>query len=129
MRGWLLLCIVLSVLWFVGFAYWRVESDASEADQISVSMVQSCWSGFGARVDSLYSAGDLQRRDEKMQEFGREREACLKQAIDIYEKRSYPLYESTMWVTDAASVAFFWMLAWIVVRVGRWVIAGFRQEA
>jgi hypothetical protein len=29
---------------------------------------------------------------------------------------------------DAASLAFFWLLAWIVVGAGRWVAAGFQKR-
>jgi hypothetical protein len=38
---------------------------------------------------------------------------------------------SHVWVLvliDAASIVLFWLLAWIVVSVGRWVAAGFRQR-
>jgi hypothetical protein len=38
---------------------------------------------------------------------------------------------SNLWIfvaVDLGSIALFWLLAWIVVSVGRWVAAGFRQQ-
>jgi hypothetical protein len=39
--------------------------------------------------------------------------------------------KSHIWVLlafEAASLALFWLLAWIVVCVGRWIAAGFRPQ-
>jgi hypothetical protein len=130
MRGWRRLGIVLSVLWFVGFFYWRAHDYADSLSELRTSMVVLCWHSADDKLESL-RVGDPQYY-QKSDDINKERNVCESEAngnIERIRREDLPNYRNETFIIEAVSIAFFWLLAWITVRVGRWVIAGFRQEA
>jgi hypothetical protein len=103
MKGWRRLGVVLSVLWFVGFGVWLRQADFDYAARVA-----------GYEVCRLYDATE-QYND------------CLDRASARFLSTATPWW--AIIVIDALSVGALWLLAWIVFVVGRWVIAGFRQQA
>lgn len=50
-------------------------------------------------------------------------------AYVVGHSQSDDLYAWILIAIDAASIALFWLIAWIVVCVGRWIAAAFRPQA
>jgi hypothetical protein len=94
-----------------------------------MSMLEQCWQSARYKQERLL-VGDPQH-DEKWADINSEREACETKANAVSEvlRIDSRQYRNDTLVFDAGLLAFFWLLAWIVVRVGRWVIAGLRQKA
>jgi hypothetical protein len=62
--------------------------------------------------------------DDKINSWERE---CQNKAYAEFSRRAPPMWG--ILIADALSLAGLWLLAWMIVAVGRWVAAGFRQQA
>jgi len=70
--------------------------------------------------------------DQKAAKINSEYKACQEEAAAHFERQMDKLFYSQgglIFAVDAGVLALVWSLAWIVVAVGRWVAAGFRQQA
>jgi hypothetical protein len=83
MRGWRRIGIVLSVLWFVGFFFWRMIDYTNDISNLHMSMLETCWQSAT-------------------------REACDSEANAVYERlrRDMPVRIETV-ILDAGLLAFF----------------------
>ena len=122
--------IVLSVLWFVGFFFWRMIDHTNNLSNLHISMFDTCWQSATHKREPLFLLSSDPQRDQKLAEIDRERDLCESEANAVSERlrRDLQARNETI-ILDAGLLALFWLLAGIVVRVSRWVIAGFRQEA
>jgi hypothetical protein len=102
MRGWRRVGIVLSVFWFVGFGWWLRQAELDDA-----------------RYFAGYSICDADIIKDKLD--------CLNRAGETYIALYPPLWGTIL--VDALSIGALWLLAWLAVVVGRWVAAGFREQA
>jgi hypothetical protein len=128
MRGWRRIGVVLSAIWFVGFGAWMWVAGVNQHSEFLGSQFSRCSVISDARTERL--RGDDPQFDQRVAEIALEEKACMDKASGFFFQQWDELV-SHVWVLvliDAASIALFWLLAWIVVSVGRWVAAGFRQQ-
>jgi hypothetical protein len=129
MRGWRRLGVVLSVLWFVGFGCWAWYSTVSSYGELLGRNLDHCLAMSSSSMDRLN--WDDPQRDQKFKEINKEEEACMNRAKALFFSQRDSL-KSDFWVlvliVDVGSIALVWFLAWIIIRVSRWVTAGFRQS-
>jgi hypothetical protein len=118
MRGWRRIGIVLSVFWFIGFGWWLRQDTYDSAWKISG--YDRCGAIADMKRAPLWNNDDLAR-------VNREEHECEEKAKARFLRDVTPLWGVI--VADALSLGALWLLAWIVVAVGRWVAAGFRQQA
>jgi hypothetical protein len=132
MKGWRRLGAVLSVLWFVGFGGW-----------LWIGSTNNISESYGQQLHSCYQLSDMKREplryadpqyDQKNAKIESEQKVCEQRASASWDSQVNDLYSNGWWVLlliDLASVALTWLVACIVVCVGRWVAAGFgaRQTA
>jgi hypothetical protein len=111
MRGWRRIGVVLSVIWFVGFGGWMFFSEIGKHNDRLDTSLSIC----NHRYDTAR---------ELLQE-------CYARATDTHTRLVREFYSGVpfLFLIDAATVGLFWLLAGIVFAVGRWVAAGFRQQA
>jgi preprotein translocase subunit Sss1 len=106
-RVWRRLGIVLSVLWFVGFADWVwVDTNHHNYDFLGVQLA-ACQATLPS---SIFESVD----------------ACKKEATEVF----YILQKNAradFWMVillDLASIALVWLIGYVIVLTGRWVKAG-----
>jgi hypothetical protein len=109
---------VLSVFWFVGFGWWLREADYDSARK--VAGYEMCSTIYDMKRDA---PGFSDHSEQVIREF----HDCLKRAGAEFMRAASPWW--AIMVADALSIGALWLLAWIVVAVGRWVAAGYRQQA
>jgi hypothetical protein len=130
MSGWRRLGVVLSVLWFVGFGGWLWTSSMRGYQDFYDFELRNCFAMTNMKRDALRA--DEPQYDQKSAKIMSEDKACTDSADESYSRELDKLYSQEIWVLlaiDVALLALFWLLAWIVVAVGHWVLAGFRQQA
>jgi hypothetical protein len=105
---WQRLGVVASVLWVIGGGFWQRDSDLDKA------------SNFSAAVYSMCSEAKSVRHDYDFK-------SCSAEADHSFNV----MLEGSWWNVAAFSfgiVLLGWLMAWLSIRVGRWVLAG-RDEA
>jgi hypothetical protein len=130
MRGWWRIGVVLSVIWFVGFGGWLWLSSTGAYMDIHQWQLQDCHNLYRKEREQLQ--GFDPQFDQKAAKINSESKACQEEAAAHFERQMDKLFYSQgglIFAVDAGVLALVWSLAWIVVAVGRWVAAGFRQQA
>jgi hypothetical protein len=125
-RVWRRLGVVLSVLWFIGFGGW----------------MWWIWGGKDVRGESFWNGMQWCQTQRKVitsstpdwlqDRIHGEANDCLDQNFKRHYQDSTPFdgkyHTETPWspilLFDIASIALAWLLAWIIIRTARWVIAG-----
>jgi hypothetical protein len=129
----------LSVFWFVGFGWWLRGFDIDEKWQMSGHPY--CYQLYQIRREGLSSiqqsrgnfyTGDRRAQYEKedsdkLAQYERDLKQCQEEAVHKFMEIVSPWWGIIL--VDAFVLGLLWVLAWIVVAVGRWVTAGFRQQA
>jgi hypothetical protein len=130
MKGWRRIGAVLSVLWFVGFGGWIWHTSVNNNVEFYEWQLRNCNTLSGMRREPIQ--WDDPQRDQKYARIEEQDKACTDKASAFFGQQMDTLKShSHIWVlvaVDAGLLALFWLLAWIVVCVGRWVAAGFRQQ-
>jgi hypothetical protein len=123
MRGWRHLGVVFSVIWFVGFGVWMWITATGNVSDLHQSRLWLC-----------YRTSEIQREpvrfddQQRLARIASEEKACEDKASALFFEQ-WDTLRSYSWVIvliDVASIALFWLLAWIIISVGRWVAIGFR---
>jgi hypothetical protein len=74
---------------------------------------------------------DFDRTDpqvnENLEKINRWQRQCEDIASADYFRKATPMW--SILAADALSLALLWLLAWMIIAVGRWVAATFRQQA
>jgi hypothetical protein len=126
MRGWRRIGIVLSVFWCIGFSWWLLEVERENDRRLWIA---SGWNVCDADAKDKREQLSWNERERIIARVDREERECKEKAA----ARFHSMVEIKPWwgfaVANAISLALLWLLAWIVVCVGRWVAAGFRQQA
>ena len=104
---------MLSVFWFVGFGWWLRHEDIDRAQKFAGYDMCS------AAYDMMLEA-DVDGRAKIFHD-------CLDRAAERFKELYPPLWGTV--AVDALSIGALWLLAWIALVVGRWIAAGFRQQA
>jgi hypothetical protein len=139
MRGWRRLGVVLSVLWFFGFGWWLRGYDIDEKWQMSGH--QQCYRLYVIRQEglatlqqsthNLYTGDRLAQYEkedsDKLAQYERDLKQCQEKAAQKFMETVSPWWGIIL--VSAFVLGLLWLLAWVVVAVGRWVAAGFRQRA
>jgi hypothetical protein len=109
-RVWRRLGVVISVLWFIGFFVWTWNNEDEE-------------NALGRKIHADYCIAESgpggmfgPHPDRPASEMDR-RYACFK---GFHEHKS-PF--DVVLINDLLLIALAWLLAWITIRVGRWVMA------
>jgi hypothetical protein len=128
MGGWRRIGVVLSVLWFVGFGGWLWVDGVGRNSEFHVWQLGHCSRMSDMRREPIRL--DDPQRAQKYAKIEEQEKACRDKASALFRQEMDTL-KSHIWVLvaiDAASLAFFWLLAWIVVGVSRWIARGFRPQ-
>jgi hypothetical protein len=130
MRGWVRIGIALSVIWFFGFVGWLSLSSTGAYMDIHQWQLQDCYNLYGKEREQLW--GFDPQFDQKAAKINSEYKACQEEAAAHFDRQMHKLFYSQgglIFAVAAGVLALVWLLAWIGVAVGRWVAAGFRQQA
>jgi hypothetical protein len=139
MRGWRRLGIVFSVIWFVGFGFWVRQYDSDEKWQMSGH--QHCYRLYEIRrqglstlqqaTRNLYTGDRLAQYEkedsDKLAQYETDLKQCQEKAVQKFIETVSPWWGVVF--VDAVVLGLLWLVAWMIVAVGRWVAAGFRQQA
>ena len=113
LNGWHVIGVVLSIVWFVGFAGWGWNDSIGEIRHTFTKGLNDCYRNWRP------SDGDYATSMERW--------AQLKQCVDregvSFErefetnKRSIPI----LLAIDLLTVIFAWLMVWVIARIVRWV--------
>jgi hypothetical protein len=106
MQGWRRIGAVLSVLWFAAFGAWLWKNEVDKIHDLYAYSLHRCYQYLLP---------------------GETRSGCDERATASSRGMMSEFYASVpaLVLYDAATVGLFWLVAWILVGVGRWVAAGF----
>jgi hypothetical protein len=102
--------VVLSVLWFVTFPLWAWENPVDSERRAYLKMCLAL-----TEIQDPKSSNDAYV----------EPTVCFDGARARYDYADRSVESSTIWLfilIDLVPIALAWLLAWIVIRVSRWVI-------
>jgi hypothetical protein len=132
MKGWRRIGVVLSVIWFPVFGGWlwfsSVENYWQQYRQNLSFAFRPCYDVSRNKREAL-RVGDPQL-DQKSAKITSDEKTCLDETARQVNERTPP--PPQVWLIaaiDAGVLAVLWLLAWMIVSVGRWIAAGFRQQA
>jgi hypothetical protein len=124
MSGWYRLGVVLSVLWCFVFSWWLWELERKEDRRL--------WVASGWEV--CIAVADDERKglrwddDRNRNRVEREERECREKAVARFRSMVVIKPWWGFLVVSAFSLGLLWLLAWAVIRIGRWIGAGFRQQ-
>jgi hypothetical protein len=123
---WRRLGVVLSVLWFVGFGDWMWIDQNNRIEDFYGWQLRTCDVIRSMRQESIPLTFDTPYF-AAMDKLSRENDACWQRAETFFYSQSDKLH-SKDWkiflLIDIASVALAWLLASVIILVGRWVLVG-----
>ena len=125
LTGWQRIGVILSALWFVGFGVFLFEHEMSERNSFLDWQLGNCLKIAEMRREPL------QPDDPVHAQIMRDLRNCTDRASDFFTEQVGKLW-SNIWVlllVDVATIVLAWLLAWIVVRLVRWVLRGFHKSA
>jgi hypothetical protein len=106
--GWRMIGIVLSIIWFVGFAAWGWNDSIEEMRHNFASGLNNCYRDESLRPSDADWAQFKQCLDKEKVSFGRQFES---------NKRAIPI----LLAIDLLVIIFAWLIAWTIVRLVQWV--------
>jgi hypothetical protein len=121
MRGWRRLGIVLSVFWFAGFGWFLLNERLDDFNHDWKMNTYICDSTYERK---RYAPEFQYLSEEAANQVAKDFHNCLER------EGAKTNFRTPLWgivVIDALSIGAVWLLAWIVLAVGRWIAAGFRQ--
>ena len=126
MRGWRRLGVVLSVIWFIGFGAWMWITSTDNLGKDYQSSLGFCYSiGSMEREPIRWDDPQAQQRLAVIES---QEKACRQRASEGFHQ-GWEHLKSQSWLivlVDVVSIVLFWLVALIIVSVGRWVAIGFR---
>jgi len=126
-RGWRGIGIMLSVIWFIGFGGYVWVREGNEKAKFFWGQSMICNSILSTRNESLQSIANEETREKREAENWANFKECRDEALRFYgssledSRKGIPV----LLALDAGTVAFGWLVAWIVLSVARWVQRGF----
>ena len=135
LNGWQRIGVVLSIIWFVGFAWYVWSSDRQHKTDFYVGRLSVCSDINDMANESLSYIQDQQKRDEREAANGAKYEQCKKDAEEFYEEEvggnagwgQWAFGMGILIAVDLLIIAIAWLLAWLTIRVVRWVGRGFNR--
>jgi hypothetical protein len=117
--------IVLTVLWFVGFFLWAFVNTEPAATTTLGFSLRHCYEQSDRNSMKLNASGSAYLYTHE--EVEAEENACTARAEDVFMANfdtDRNAVVKLVLLIDLASIALAWLVAWIVISVGRWVIWG-----
>jgi hypothetical protein len=127
-RDWRRIGIVLSVIWFLGFGGYTWTKEANRLQVSLLARTDLCYSILKSANDALPNIANQAQREKIYTESLARHEECGDRALRLMATdRDNFLWSSTplLLAFDAATVAFGWLVVWLVILVVRWVQRGF----
>jgi hypothetical protein len=127
MRSWRGLGLVFSVLWLVGFGVWLWISSVGERPEWYALQLQRCYSSSEIKREKLQP----ERYDSQLADVSREYQSCIVQAKTIFDGQMDELrsHVRKIMALNAGALAAIWLLVFLGVPVGRWVVLRFGRWA
>jgi hypothetical protein len=129
-RGWRRIGIVLSIVWFVGFAgFIWIWSNRERGDFYSYQLGM-CYRLLEVNNEALqYLTPDA--AEKRRAENWVKHESCKSEASDFLRRRADEENSSAaigiLLAVDAATVALGWLLVWFFVSIVQWIRRGFQS--
>ena len=121
-RGWRLIGIVLSVIWFVGFGGFLWTGEVERIGNFFTWQLRTCKAILDADDEGLSLEEYRKRHDEHWKKY----ESCQDRASVFFSSQHRKLRQSIpILLADAATVLIGWLAVWGIVAVVRWVNRGF----
>jgi Flp pilus assembly protein TadB len=127
MRSWRGLGLVFSVLWLVGFGVWLWISSVGDRPEWYALQLQRCYSSSEIKREKLQP----ERYDSQLADVSREYQSCIVQAKTIFDGQMDELrsHVRKIMALNAGALAAIWLLVFLGVPVGRWVVLRFGRWA
>jgi hypothetical protein len=109
LNGWQQFGIVLSIIWFVGFATWGWTDAVEELRQNYKEAISTC------RTNSLRFSGDGTANAAEYKECRDKESAQFANELDK-NSRHLPI----LLVVDLITIIFAWAVIWVIVDTVRW---------
>ena len=127
LSGWQRIGIVVSVIWFVGFAGYVVAN--RQDDALYDKLLLTCAEGLQRDVALSETAKTAEEREQRRQEYGNKYSKCMNDAhvssfrfgLSNDPLQAIPL----VLAVDLGMIVIGWLIAWCVVMVFRGIRRGF----
>ena len=127
LNGWQRIGIVLSVIWFFGFAGVVWIWDILDKGEFYGWQLRMCDVLLDEKTESLQFLATQKERDERADENAAEDLSCRKGAERLSISVSNARYSGIpiLLAVDFGIIALCWFVAWFVVAITRWIRRGF----
>src|SRR5262245_48496102 len=126
-RGLRRIGTVLSVIWFVGFGGYVWTNEQSQISKSLLANTDLCSSILKHANDALPNIADQEQRGKLFAENLANHEECGDRTLRFIASQRDALWKGipVLLAIDAATVAFGWLVVWLVTLIVRWVQRGF----
>ncbi len=133
LNGWQRIGVLLSVIWFVGFAWFLWTGSKGHALDFYGGQLRMCGAILDADNSALQYIQDLDKRNARQDENWTNYEKCKENAEQFYHRNAGDYASWNQWglglfllfTVDLVIVAVAWLFAWLGVGVIRWIRRGF----
>jgi len=135
LSGWQRIGVILSVIWFIGFAGYIWHADRKEKADFYVWQLHMCSEIWDTENESLNYIQDPNERDKREASNRAKYDQCNEEArkfyaVQIGENAGRPHWGLAMGLligVDLLTIGIAWLLAWLTISVVRWVRRGFHR--
>jgi len=127
LNGWQRIGIVMSVVWFFGFAGFVWIWDTRERGTFYGWQLKMCDAILSTKNESLQYLTKREDRDERADENAAEYLSCRRSAERLFLGEMNGRYGGIpiLLAVDFGIIIFAWLVAWFVVAITRWISRGF----
>jgi hypothetical protein len=136
LSGWQRIGVILSVIWFIGFAGYIWHADRKEKAAFYVSQLNVCSEIWETENESLKYIQDPKERDKREAANRAKYDQCNDKAEKFYAVQigdggwgQWALGWGLLIGVDLLTIGIGGLLAWLTISVARWVRRGFHQAS
>jgi hypothetical protein len=126
-RGWRRIGVVLSVIWFIGFGDYIWVSEVGRIGEFYRWQLETCGKILSNANDGLQYIAKQEEREKRQSENRAKYKECQDSASSFHGSSNADLRKGIplLLAVDLGTVAFGWLVVWLVTLVVRWVQRGF----
>jgi hypothetical protein len=126
LNGWQRIGIVLSVIWFIGFAGYIWSQQVKSDVELYGRYLDTCYTILN--MDNEAYIANQEDRDKRQAANWTKYEKCQSGAGAIFHERADNNYKGIpiLLAVDFGTVLFGWLVVWSGIGITRWIKGGFR---
>jgi hypothetical protein len=127
LSGWQRIGIVVSVIWFVGFAGYVWIDSNRHSDDFHISQLKLCGDIWDTEMERAFQSKNDADKDRKLAAAHEKHKQCKDDATALFFRSAEGNREAIplLLAIDLGTVVAGWLIVWFLVSVAKWIRRGF----